>query len=432
MVKPAGQKNVRKDGGGGNMSQTRLTELQEQKLLQEIEELNRIQLQKLQELAQIEEAEKKAAKANSPKNAPKKAIKELDPVKEKEKRAFKAGAKDVNPAPIINKLKAKVVSPMVVKAPAVEEWNEAAQRDQQYKVKGRNGQALAGPGGNVGCSGGGGYAAAPVSPIPNIHLNLAGPNQPLPVELGEVAGGFGAGAGYLRVYKKKKEDVERKTSNPRGRRGAGGGDGQDGLSANGDAQSEGRLFQNRRREGELQQAKYAPAYEETISLPAIPSARNAKSSGSSRVEAIRQGAGYQQQQPQGYYAAPEPQSPPFVHPLDGQNRRVLNSSRNNTMSAPSRLHDPQPDDDSYYSGNNGYANVYVQNAPQSVQQQQNVPQNMHYNLRGPGDRSCLPVPVKVSHDYVPPNQQAVPIYNMQKKVSSKAVGGGGGGYSNNR
>lgn len=425
VIKPVGGlKNPRKDV---NMSQTKLTELQEQKLLEEIEELNRIQLQKLQELALLEEAEK-AVKVISPKNGAKKNAKEPDVVKEKEKRAFKAGAKDINPAPILTKLKAKANPPAAaVKAPAVEDWSEAAQRDLSNKAKGKNGLALAVPSGNAG---NGGYGA-PASPIPNIHLNLAGPNQPLPVELGAVAGGFGAGAGYLQVYKKKQEVVVRNPSNPRGRRG--GGDEQDGLSANGDAQSEGRLFQNRRREGDIQQTKYAPAYEETSSLPAIPSARNAKSSGSARTDAIRQAGqgGYSEGPGQvgGYYPQ-DGQNPPFVHPLDGQNRRVLNSSRNNTMSAPSRLHDQQPDDDSYYSNVNGYANGYNGNGYGGAHQQ---------NMRSQSDRSALPVPVKVSHDYAAPNQQAVPIYNMQKKVSSNkavaAAGGGaavGGGYSNKR
>jgi len=389
-VKAAPVAAVSKNANGRpkDMSQTKLTELQEQKLLEEIEELNRIQLQKLQELAQIEQNEKNAAAAAAAaaarSNSPRKRV--ADPVRDKEKRAFKAGAKDVNPTPVLVKLKSKPSAGAArgVGPVGVDEWGEAVQRDQPRagsNVRGRNGLALNVPGnGN----------AVNNSPSPVPIQPLLAPPTGVDIHGGLNPGGFAAGAGYLQVYKKKQEVGQRGNSNPRGRR----GNGEDNISANGDAQSEGRLF-NRRQNAAPQHAQ--AQYEETASLPAIPSTRNVKSSGSARVGGQqRQGQG--QGQGGGYYEGESeaPLSPQFVHPLDGQNRRVLSASRNNTVSAPSRLLDEQQ--------GGGYSS------------------NMNGNANGNGygrapDRNALPELVKVSHDYGMPSQLPVPMYNMQKKVA---------------
>ncbi len=378
-----------------DMSQTKMTELQEQKLLQEIEDLNRVRLQKLQELARIEQIEKAAAAAAAQQaNSPRVPKKVPDPVREKEKRAFKAGAKDVNPTPALVKMKNKAGAAVGGRPqPAgLDEWSGAAQSDQaQSNMPPRNGYLN--------------QAANAPSPTP-IQPLLAPPTG-ADVHGGLNPGGFAAGAGYLQVYKKKQEVGLRGNSNPRGRR----GNGEDALSANGDAQSEGMLF-NRRAQAKAgaaggaagYQQQYNAAYEETASLPAIPSARQARSSSSARPVSGHHLAsaapppqqGYAPTAPSGYgggnYYEDElnvPINPQFVHPLDGQNRRVLNASRNNTMSAPSRL----LDEGNHRQG--GYTN-------------------------GDGDGvgySKLPELGKVSHDYGMPSQLPVPIYNMQKKVA---------------
>jgi len=381
--------NLNNNARPKDMSQTKMTELQEQKLLQEIEDLNRVRLQKLQELARIEQIEKAAAAAAQQANSPRVQKKVPDPVREKEKRAFKAGAKDVNPTPAVVKLKNKAGAGGGRPQPGgLDEWSGAAQHDQaQSNMPARNGYLNQAP------------ANAP-SPTP-IQPLLAPPSG-ADVHGGLNPGGFAAGAGYLQVYKKKQEVGLRGNSNPRGRR----GNGEDALSANGDAQSEGMLF-NRRPQAKAgaaggaggYQQQYNSAYEETASLPAIPSARQAKSSSSVRpvsghqLNAVPPQQGYAPTAPGGYgggnYYEEElnvPTNPQFVHPLDGQNRRVLNASRNNTMSAPSRLLD---------EGNR---------------------QGVYSNGEGTG-YSKLPELGKVSHDYGMPSQLPVPIYNMQKKVA---------------
>jgi hypothetical protein len=217
-------------------------------------------------------------------------------------------------------------------------------------AKNKHGNLLAGQGNMAN-------QVRPASPVVNIHQQLLG-KLPGAAAVSEAAdpvnaGGF-ANVGYLQVYKKK-QDGQRGGSNPRGahRRNASGDEVS--VNSNNDAQSEGRLFQNRR-VVQQRDAQYAQQqYEETTSLPAIPSARNVKSSGSARVTGAGAGAGPNsapRNAPGAYehsnagavqYNAEEDGSSgapsQFVHPLDGQNRRVLNASRHNTMSAPSRLHD---------------------------------------------------------------------------------------------
>eukprot|EP01032_Pedospumella_encystans_P021327 gene21327-24197_t len=211
VVKPAPvavNKNINNNNLNNNarpkdISQTKMTELQEQKLLQEIEDLNRVRLQKLQELARIEQIEKAAAAAAQQANSPRVQKTVPDPVREKEKRAFKAGAKDVNPTPAVVKMKNKAGAGGGRQQPVgLDEWSGAAQHDQaQSNMPARNGYLNQAP------------ANAP-SPTP-IQPLLAPPTG-AEVHGGLNPGGFAAGAGYLQVYKKKQEVGLRGNSNPRG------------------------------------------------------------------------------------------------------------------------------------------------------------------------------------------------------------------------
>ena len=415
-----------------------MNELQEQQLLAEIEELNRIQLQKMQELAQIEQQEKDKAAALLKAHSPKRPAKEVDPVKEKEKRAFKAGAKDINAAPVLNKMKAlKSNSPRRTPVPAaVDEWQEAILKEN-HANKGMVAK------GKLGLN----APAGPPSPVLLIdQMPLAGNEAHGAID----PTGFGAGAGYLQVYKKK----QRSSSNPRGA-GAGGRQhqhgGEDGTSVNShaesnyDAQSEGRLFQNRRQQqGQAQQMQsqlqqqhqqrvQQPHYEETVSLPAIPSARITKSSGSGSARPLpvdnrkAPASVYNNDGGGGggvgnYYREERDVSnnPPFAHPMDGQNRRVASSNRSNPMSAPSRLTDKFQ-----LEGGQGVGQRVGpgQNYYEQVEQESgyaNNNNNMNMN-RSKSDRTSLPNPVKVSHDYGLPQQSLMGVPSIQQQKKNGAL-----------
>jgi hypothetical protein len=334
------------------LSQTKLTEQEERRLLQEIEELNKIQLQKMQELAAAEERENELAAAAAAKAAQqRKPSKEADPVKEREKRAFKAGAKDMNPVPPLERIKSKVPS-----SGALNEWHDALKKDGVEVVRGvksKNNLLAAGAGGGAKAE----MQAQNALPAVDIHRNVLG-KLPAAVTVADLSGqatgavGLGNG-GYLQVYAKK-QDVKRVGSNPRGNRQGGGDDGST-ASALPDAQSEGgRLFQQRRPQGGQagQNAQYTPRIEESASLPAIahPKYGQLQRVGSGKQANVgARGGGYaanidsqQAAYGQEQYAGSQADvykgqgGGQYQHPLDVQSRRVSSANRGNTMSAPSR------------------------------------------------------------------------------------------------